>query len=143
VAEVSQPSEAVVMVCNDADVVNAVADVLPAATDAANVAKSVIRAALIAIVFPPLKLPLSKSMCHVGVIGDVGPLPVNNEFHCAAVIVSPAATVDIADSPNPYAPAPVPAKWLYPYGSDCLTATKSLYSSSKIVSPAVYAHKII
>ena len=68
-------------------------------------------------------------------------IPVNNEFQLDALIVPPAETVEIADCPNPYASDPVPAKWLYPNGLELLL-TNVLYSSSKIVSPALYAIKL-
>ena len=99
VADVSQPSEAVVTVCSAAEVVNAVAFGQPAATDAASVARSVVKAALIAIVSPVLTAAVDDKVSLVWLA--MLAITVNREFHCAAVIVSPAETVEIVDSPNP------------------------------------------
>jgi hypothetical protein len=113
----------------------AVALVDPAATAAANDAKSDTRALLIAIASPA---ETDDAVIDVFVWLAMLSRPVNNVFQFDALIVPPAETVAIEVWFNPYSPAPVPAKWLYPYGLELLP-TKALYSSSKIVSPAVYA----
>lgn len=108
----------------------------PAATEAASVARSDATAEAMAIVSPAdtADLEVIVSLVWLAMVS----IPVNNVFQCEALIVSPAETVEIADCPNPYCADPVPAKWLYPKGLDELL-TNVLYSSSKIVSPAVYA----
>ena len=114
---------------------SAVAPVEPAATAAAKLARSVINADLIAIVSPA---ETDDAVIDVFVWLAMLSMPVNNEFQCEALIVSPAETVAIVDWFSPYSPDPGPAKWLYPNGLELLF-TNALYSSSKIVSPAEYA----
>tara|TARA_R110000765_G_scaffold111907_2_gene203846 strand:+ start:2125 stop:2598 length:474 start_codon:yes stop_codon:yes gene_type:complete len=113
----------------------AVALVDPAATAAANDAKSEISADLTAIASPA---ETDDDVIDTFVWLAMLSRPVNRLFHDDAVIVPPAETVAIEVWFNPYSPDPVPAKWLYPKGLELLP-TKSLYSSSRIESPAVYA----
>jgi hypothetical protein len=95
-------------------VASAVAFGDPAATEAASVAKSASKAALTAMVSPAEACcgEVSVSLVWLAMFD----MPVNSVFHCEAVIVSPAPTVGISACPRPYAPDPVPAKWLYPNG---------------------------
>jgi hypothetical protein len=122
--------------CRIPDVVNADVPVHPPATDAASVARSVATLAEISIKSPPLMELLEvkvSPVCPAMVL-----IPVNNAFHSEAFTVLPTETVETDDSPRPYCNDPVPAKWLSPNGLELLF-TNALYSSSKIVSPAVYA----
>ena len=108
----------------------------PAATEAANVAKSATTAALMAMASPADTDDLEVIVSFVWFA--IVSIAVKNVFQFDALIVAPAETVAIALCPSPYSPDPVPAKWLYPNGLDELF-TNVLYSSSKIGSPAVYA----
>jgi hypothetical protein len=138
VAEVSHPSDAVVTVRSTDEVESAVALVQPPAMAAARLARSVSSADLIWIVSPAeTEFDVIETFVWLAMLS----MPVNKLFHCDACTVPPAATVEIADCPNPYASDPVPAKWLYPNGLELLL-TNVLYSSSKIVSPALYAIKL-
>jgi hypothetical protein len=113
----------------------AVAEVQPPATAAAKLARSVINADLIAMVSPAeTDDAVIETFVWLAMLSN----PVKSAFQLDALIVAPADTVEIVDWFNPYIVEPGPAKWLYPYGSELLP-TKALYSSSKIVSPAVYA----
>ena len=114
---------------------SAVADVEPPATAAAKLARSVINADLIAMVSPA---DTDDAVIETFVWLAMLSKPVKSVFQLEALIVAPADTVEIDDCPNPYCAEPVPAKWLYPNGLELLL-TNALYSSSKIVSPAVYA----
>jgi hypothetical protein len=113
----------------------AVADVEPPATAAAKLARSVINADLIAMASPA---ETDDDVIETFVWLAMLSIPVNNAFQLDALMVLPADTVEIVAWLRPYCPDPGPAKWLYPNGSDELF-TNSLYSSSKIVSPAEYA----
>ena len=138
-AEVSQPSDAVVTVCSTDDADSAVAFGQPNATWAAMLATSATSADLMAIASPAETAAVEVRATLVWLARLAR--PVNRLFHCDALIVPPADTVDIADCPRPYCRAPVPAVWLYPNGLVDFV-TKLLYSSSKIVSPAEYAIKL-
>jgi hypothetical protein len=73
---------------------SAVALVEPAATAAAKLARSVTNADLIAMVSPA---ETDDAVIETFVWLAMLSIPVNNEFQCAALIVSPAETVEIVD----------------------------------------------
>jgi hypothetical protein len=123
---VDEPADAVDIAEADGD---------PAATAAARLARSEINADLIAMVSPA---ETDDAVIDVLVWLAMLSKPVNRVFQFEALMVLPADTVEIVAWFNPYSPAPGPAKWLYPYGLELLL-TNALYSSSRIVSPAVYA----
>ena len=95
-------------------VLSAVADVQPAATEAAKVAKSAATADLIAMVSPAVTVVLAVSESFVWFPMFVNPFI--KRLNCAAVTVSAFVTAAISVCPSPYTVAPVPAKWLYPKG---------------------------
>jgi hypothetical protein len=109
VADEFQPSEPVVTVCSADEVVSAVALGDPAATAVAKVARSVIKADLIAIVSPA---ETADAVTDAFVWLAMLSIPVNKAFQDEARIVSFAATVAISACPSPYCADPVPAKWL-------------------------------
>ena len=87
----------------------AVADVDPAATSAANDAKSATTADFTAISSPAATavLAVSESLTWFPMLV----IPVKSALNCAAVIVvAPPVTVCISVCPKPYTPEPVPAK---------------------------------
>ena len=117
----------------------AVADVEPPATAAAKLARSETNADLIAMASPAeTDDDVIETLVWLAMLSS----PVNSAFQLDACTVSPADTVEIVDWFNPYCAEPGPAKWLYPNGS-LLLFTNSLYSSSKIASPAEYAIKLL
>ena len=61
-------------------------------------------------------------------------MAVKSEFHCAAVIVSPAFITPSSVCPRPSVPSPVPIIVLIP-GVAPVAETNAMYSSSSIVSP--------
>jgi hypothetical protein len=101
-----------VELCNSEPVEIAVTPVEPPATAAAKLCKSVFSAEIIAIASP----------ADLADVDDIDMLvwfatlsiAVNKEFHCEALTVSPALTVETADCPSPYTPEPVPMMWLIP-----------------------------
>jgi len=109
VADVFQPSDAVVTVVSADEVESAVALVQPPAMAAARLDRSPISADLIAI-DPPAETEVDviETFVWLAMLSR----PVNKLFHCDACIVPPAETVEIAVCPRPYSPDPVPAKWL-------------------------------
>ena len=95
--------------CNSELSAIAVAPVLPPATAAARLAKSDTSADLMAMASPA---ETDDAVIETFVWLAMLSMPVNSAFQLDALIVSPADTVAIAVCPNPYTPAPVPAKWL-------------------------------